>query len=559
MILNKNKYVLFNLIFFGPFFHVVYLLISDKKKATVFSLIYFFVFAYISIKKNSDIHIEKKLFLISNKKKILIGVYFLFLILATQNYLLEYEIIDWDIGSYIVASNELQFNNIPYATQWESKGPILFYMYKFFLNLASGNLIYFKIISDSVLFLIAIVLFMKSLSITNKNLLISFTTVSVFILFMSQPFMISSYSEIYALLFLSSSIYLFFYKKNKYKYLISGFLLSLSTLVNQGTIIFLLPYLIDFLQNKVKKVKFMSFFTAFTLPHLFFICLYFVNDLFEVYLATFISIPLGYTSANYSNLYELLIFFKKFLEFNSNIYLILLSIFFISFRSLFFYQTFLTNLFRNSEIYFIMVSLLFYFIGSHNYYHHLIFFIYFLSLYIARLKHDYFFNMMLSFVLFGTIYLMSTIGVSSYKNINSLDTLYEEYPLRQLSEKIQNEIEGEYEILALDYNLILYYLDKPNFSYIVHGTNLEEPYIIQSLENTGNITTNYLDYLQNSKPSIVICSPTMIIRGEPTQRKFPCNLDHYPEYYQLDTQDYFRQNLNFYFDPYKEINVFLLK
>ena len=105
----------------------------------------------------------------------------------------------------------------------------------------------------------------------------------------------------------------------------------------------------------------------------------------------------------------------------------------------------------------------------------------------------------------------------------------------------------------------MHYLDKPNFSYIVHGTNLEESYILSSLENINVISKNYLDFLKNSKPEVIICSSTMIVRGEPLERPFPCNLDHYPEYYQFDTTDYFIRNLNYYWDPYKEIKVFILK
>ena len=49
----------------------------------------------------------------------------------------------------------------------------------------------------------------------------------------------------------------------------------------------------------------------------------------------------------------------------------------------------------------------------------------------------------------------------------NLNEVYENYPLKQLSKDIDNNFKNDqYDILAMDYLLILYYLDKPNFSYI---------------------------------------------------------------------------------------------
>ena len=49
----------------------------------------------------------------------------------------------------------------------------------------------------------------------------------------------------------------------------------------------------------------------------------------------------------------------------------------------------------------------------------------------------------------------------------------------------------------------------------------------------------------------------MIVRGEIVNQLFPCNQDHLLDYYQVDTDNYFTENLNYYRDPYKEINYLL--
>ena len=243
-----------------------------------------------------------------------------FLTIISQNYLLNLEIIDWDISSYIVASNQISDGFLPNEAQWESKGPVLFYLYFFVLSLISGNYILFKIANDIVLFLIAVIFLKTSLVISNNHYLKSVVATTALVLFMSQQWALSGYSELYALVFLSLS--LFFYKKQQFrnKYFVIGFCLSLATLINQGTILFIIPFLLNFLITKVDFGKLVKFFAGFSLPHVFFLILYYLNGLIDVYIATFITIPLSYTSANYVNIYEILVFFRSFLEFNLGMY-----------------------------------------------------------------------------------------------------------------------------------------------------------------------------------------------------------------------------------------------
>ena len=107
--------------------------------------------------------------------------------------------------------------------------------------------------------------------------------------------------------------------------------------------------------------------------------------------------------------------------------------------------------------------------------------------------------------------LLYSIGWTSINNLQNIDSVYDSYPIRQLAKDIEDlEIE-DFEILALDYNLILHYLEEPNYSYIVHGTNFLEDYILSSLEDIEVIEKDYLNYLKDSKPKVIICSENMIV------------------------------------------------
>ena len=84
---------------------------------------------------------------------------FTFLII-TQNQFLNYEMVSLDTPSYLVASQKVGINELPFQNQWESKGPLFLYLYNFISFLSNENLILFKIINDLLLFLITLILFL---------------------------------------------------------------------------------------------------------------------------------------------------------------------------------------------------------------------------------------------------------------------------------------------------------------------------------------------------------------------------------------------------------------
>ena len=130
--------------------------LSIDKKATISSVLLIFV---ISIFRKSffSTQINRKETSV-NLKKLYLYLFLFFLlifILITQNQYLNFETIEWDTASYLVASQEIKSGNIPNETQWESKGPLFFYIYNFISNILSNNYLLFRIANDFILWFVA--------------------------------------------------------------------------------------------------------------------------------------------------------------------------------------------------------------------------------------------------------------------------------------------------------------------------------------------------------------------------------------------------------------------
>ena len=491
---------------------------------------------------------------------------FLFTII-TQNIYLDIETIEWDIASYLVASQGIENGLLPNQTQWESKGPIFIYLYYLLSIPAENTLVIFKLINDLILFLISLILFKTILSKTKEYTHAFFSSI-LFLSVMSQVWAQSGYSEVYSLLFLSISYFIITnYRFNNLSYLLTGILFSISSLINQGTVIFLLPLIISELTLNSQRTYFrkvLNLGIGFTIPHLFFLLLYLINGLLDIYLATYLTIPLGYVQANYASFYELFVFSRELMEYNLYLYLCLLSLIFINLLNLFKKYTKKTKLIifdlDNLNIIF---GLLFYFIGSHNYYHHLIYLVFFIPFMMNKINFSNQKKFIYVLILISSLSILQNTYKESLNNLTNINNLQQNYPLYNLAEEIDSYFIDDYDILAFDYNLILYYLNKPNFSYIVHPSNHFEEFIIEVLSDLDKVNSNYISDLINKEPDVIICNPRMIIRGIPTEISslFNCEVSDYKKnYFKLDTKNYKNdENLNYYYDPYKEISVFIKK
>lgn len=576
---NLNKISQILLLLLIPLF---YLYTETSRKATIAALIttVLITFIYFNfLTKEDSLNpleglLETSKFSKINSKNYLFIYLFLItvLLLATQNVNLNYESIDWDIHSYLVASQEISRGHLPLETQWESKGPLLFYIYNFINIITAKNYFFFKISNDFILLFIVLLLSGIIKEKTNSSLKGYFVS-ALYVLLMSKNFGNLEYSELYSLLFIAIS-YLIYLKNenNKYTPFFVAFFISLSTLVNQGTVLFVIPYILNLIYKKTRTFAFFhdisTSFAGFIVPHLFFLVIYSINNLLDIYYATFVTIPLGYIGESFNVLNELVVFLRSYFNFNFLIYFAIICI-----GVLFFLEKVNSRVTDNSLInndflnnLFILTSIFFYIIGSHGFEHHLIFLVFFVSIMVSQLERKST-NIFIGFLIsISALSSFQSSFYSSYDNLVNYDETYNNYPLLKLSSQIDSYFDSEYTVLALDYVLLLYYLDKPNFSYIVHPTNHYADFITKELVELNLIEENNIDELicyqreDCEEPDVIICSHRMIISGEVVKNKlFNCMVSDYKKnYYSIDTEKYtYDKNLSFYFDPYKDIAVFI--
>ena len=327
---------------------------------------------------------------------------------------------------------------------------------------------------------------------------------------------------------------------------------------------FVIPYIIFStvnLKNFYKSV--ISLFIGGFSPHLIFIIIYSFNGLLDIYLANYISIPLGYSAdTSESSIYEMRVWFREFYDFNKLLYFSLIGIIFG------FLNQFKISLAKNFKLIIsdlvllnLLVSILIYFVGAHNYAHHLIYFIFFVSLLALRISKNYLQIAIAILIFIGS----SSIFVKSFDtaiyNLNNLETVQKSYPMNQLASEIKNKFDGSsFNVFALDYLIVLYYLEKPNYSYIVHPTNHFADYITDVLEEIGKIEPNNVNKLLNENPDVIICSPERIHNGKSFKNKeFSCDPKDYSLQYSMIETEKFRidPKLEYYWDPYRSINVFV--
>tara|TARA_X000000950_G_scaffold57994_1_gene70001 strand:- start:171 stop:1871 length:1701 start_codon:yes stop_codon:yes gene_type:complete len=500
------------------------------------------------------------------KYQILIFALLGFYLLITQNNFLHYEIISIDIPSYLVASQHVSFDNLPFESQWESKGPLFIYFYKLIQIFSGKSLVVFKILNDFLLFVIVIFLYLTALNL-SKDHLISIGSSLFFISIVSHEWYVGELSELYCLIFLSIVTYISSLEhKKKFHYTISLLLLSLSTLINQSTIIFFLSYLVYYFLyiEKYNLKKLFRLIFIFSTPHIFFLVLYIINGLLDIYLINYIFLTFGYVQEGRFEFTEVIIWLKRMFIFNRFLFY---SIFLITISVLINFLTTIKE--QNNKTIFIIfnifASVLIYIIGGHNYVHHLYYFIFFISLGGIFLLTKFTKYTFLAVVILAASQIwVSTFSTSIY-NLSNIEKIQNEYPLYSLSQEIKIN-KKEYNTLAFDHLLLLFYLDKDNESYIIHPFNNFEEYIVELLINSGKLKSNefsHFSYYVETEPDLIVCNPRAIVLGVPTRldgkEYFNCEISDYKKnYIKVDTTKFNDDpNFHFYNDPYREISLFI--
>ena len=559
-------YLLISFVVISPY--VFFRLINNEK--IVYTVSFYLIFLLITLNSNLKKPISKTLnsFIhVSNSINNLIYYILIFIfVIITQNLYLNYETITWDTASYLVASLPLQDGYLPYETQWESKGPLLTYIYYFLILLSNKSLVFIKLLNDLILFIISILMF-KTIGLIKKGeKLYSLTATLLFLSFVSEPQYISAYSELFVVLFISTAYYLYWkFKWENNNTFFIPLIISLASLINQVALIFLLPYIFDVIYKKKLTLEiFRKSLFGFFLPHILFQGIYISNNLYDIFITNYLIIPFGYSSDGFVSisysLNELKVWFRDYFYYNKYIYFSLVTLLFYQLLQILKDKK---ALFKDLTFMNIFFALALYFIGGTNYSHHLFYFIFFIPFLIVKLNYNrsYIVVFLMIFLSASSIFYKSFPNASN--NLANLNDIQNNYPVYKLSQEIDSYFENDYSIFALEYILVLFYLDKPNYSYIVHPTNHFEEYITSPLINFGRIRENNVDYLLSTKPDVILCNSIRIFAGgAPTENNdFDCSYDSYKsDYIQLDTSEYRSdRTIEFYYDPYKPMNVFIEK
>jgi len=438
-------------------------------------------------------------------KKTLTGIFLLFfLVLIFQSSTYNFETLDWDINVFLVTSLELGRGNLPFENQYDNKPPLLFAIFYFFSVIADKNILIIKVLNDVIIFLISVQTIFLFTKKESKPKIFNFVPSIVFILFTSNVWFHPSYSEYLSLFCITSSYLIYKRLENKNKYLIIGMLLSASSLINLGTSIFLVCFgIIFFLYEDDRIISLFNLFLGFGIIHLVFLSIYIIDGSLGEYLMAMLQIPISYGTTDFSLTSSLTVFFTSFVKYSYPIYiLILVSI------SLFIHMILKMVKegrfkFENSElIFFIIFGLLFFNLAGKGYYHHLIFLLYFFSSSFIFFQNK---NLKKG-VIFSTLIItgltISQFVESSFNNITNFSSLYDHYPMKKVSNEIIINNFNYDEIFSTNYILILYYLDKPNASYVVHPALYDYEEITGVLVKNNKIEDDEIVYQIGNLPEI---------------------------------------------------------
>lgn len=498
---NKYNYRILNTLFIVFFIYTYFHSINTV--SYFLFLIFPTIFYFLNNKKEIP---QKNSGAYSNKDTFYLSILF-FGLMIIQFSSHHYETIDWDINAFLVTAMDIGRGNLPLENQFENKPPLLFFIYYLFGYFAGGDLLPVKILNDFVLFLSVLVMYFISKNKT-KSSIEAFISSSIFILFMSNYWFHPGYSEIFSLSFIAIAYLLIIHSKNSFlKISFSGVFLAFATLVNIGSSIFLLGFsLILFLKFSHYLKNLFYFYFGFSLTHLLFIIFYFINGLLTEYLISTIYIPSSYVQTEFLFFSEIKIFLDSLLNYNFLIFSILVisavNVIAKPLRQV--NKKFkLSGVFDISELILLINSLLFYLFAAKGYYHHLIFFLFFVCLGINNVPTAKY-----RVILFGLVilaFLQTTIQFSgqAFTNISNLKNIEESYPLKKVSESIKSEIQIDDKILSLDNVIILYYLDKPNISYLVHPALYYYEEVTSVLIKYDKISPNEIDYQISLRPKFV--------------------------------------------------------
>lgn len=424
------------------------------------------------------------------------------------------ETLDWDVNAFLVTGLEYGRGNLPYEFQYENKPPLLFLIFYFFSLITNSNLFYIKIINDILILLILIMmsnLYKKSVD----DVFSRYTPPLLFLLFTSNVWFHPNYSEYLVIVFLALA-QIFNHTNLKSQNILIGFSVGLASLINIGSSLFLISFLLIInLEKGLRLFKTITLILGFSIPHILFLTAYWYNNLLEEYIMATVHVPLSYTNSDFSFTYALTVFLTALKNYDLYIYsLLLISIAFLI------YKTFRNTIYKinEPEHYEILIlcisSLLFFYVAGKGYYHHLILFLYFISFTTKWISKN------LNKLIIILIIFISLIGanMSAFQmtktNLRNFDNIQSNYPIYQIASNLKSKISTNEIIFSTHNILLLYYLDKPNSSYIVHPALYDYEEITSELKLFKKVANDEIKNNIQKSPKIIELSNDEFISGD---------------------------------------------
>jgi hypothetical protein len=492
----------------GNFVFLIFIFINFYYSLNFFSFfIFLFFYFYYLLEHIETIQKSKIHSLFILKNPYLAITIFGVVVLLTQFSTHHYETLNWDINVFITASLDIGRGFLPYENHFENKPPLLFFIYFLISTFSNGSLLILKVINDLVLWFCAIILYLIFKEKNYDGPTTIFGPI-FFIILMSSTDFHSGYSELYSVLMLGISYLILCRFTQNSTYLIAGIFFGLSTLVNLGSALYLLGYLVYIYTISKNRNSIFYFIIGFSVPHLIFILLYFFKDLLELYLNIMILAPLKYSGGDLDFFHELGVILVKVsgdsvFTFISIIFLITIYVYSLNKNKLNQNKMKISNY---PDLVIIMTGLIIYFLNGKGYEHHLIFFAFFFPLIISFIQNKKT-SLLLSIFIF--ISLFSTISIhatQSITNIRNFQNLEQNYPIKKISKELNIKSYESPSFFILDNTLFIYYLDAVSVEYISHPALLYEDGLMDILSKFELTDSNFLITNLNKKPDFIICS-----------------------------------------------------
>ena len=190
---------------------------------------------------------------------------------------------------------QLIFLNFHFLINGNPKALCLFTFIDFYCLYQTTIIFFFRILNDLLLFLITFLIFSTSYKISN-NYFTAFISSIFFVSITSHVWYVTELSEIYCLVFILYQYFIISGRPmTKKTILLCGVLVSISSLINQSTAIFLIGC-IFYIYKEINLKELNYYFTlllGFLIPQIIFYLLYFFNDLSILYFTNYIKIPLA--------------------------------------------------------------------------------------------------------------------------------------------------------------------------------------------------------------------------------------------------------------------------